>query len=959
MAQTGDWQQKVAYEMKATLKADRHLVDGFQRLTYTNNSPDALNMVFYHLYFNAFQTKSMMAERNRHLPDPDGRIVPKIFNYTPDQEGWQKIKTLTQDGKPVRWDIWDTVMKVYLDHPIPSGGSSVFEMTFTSQVPLQTRRSGRDNAEGVAYSMCQWYPKMAEYDQRGWSTDPYVGREFYGVFGTFDVQIKLPAALTLGATGTLQNPEAVGHGYSNAKPTADSLTWHFKAENVHDFAWAADPEYIHEIAKTKDGLPIHILYRPDAPLSWKNASKTAVAAVERLSQQFGQYPHPQFTVAQAGDGGMEYPMMIFLAGRGLAITHEGAHQWFYSILGSDETNYPWMDEGFTSFATTEVNGKVGGNPQPSHLSAFAGILSARKMGFYEPLSTPSDWFDTNAGYSTSAYSGGEMLAEMLAYVIGRENRDKFFLAYFNRYKFKHPTPFEVEQVAESVSGMQLDWFFDQWTLRNWKSDYALKPIKAVQNGNGWDTEIVVQRKGRATMPLDIEIKLADGTSKWVNIPLSEMMGSKPVPSDWLVATPWGWTSPEYTLHLTLPQKPTFAEIDPKGMMLDDNRMNNTSKRRSALTAFMKPPQPTYFRYGQAWSLYPQYSYVLGAGIGAQYRGKTTFNDDWINSQVTLFSNLGGKNNVKNIFTLLNYDFEYQNNIAALGDNTRLSLSFDNDLGIVEDRFALTKNFTPLVRRNDTQRTLTVAFQHNDRIMENAFQGTSPQQWNSSNTLTGIVGYRAQKQNDFISAQAEAGSTINGSANTIRMILKAQKAYSVGKNALFLRFMYGLGSKDLVAQKRFRLGAADLESQWRNDAFRTLSGTSDTILQNNTFFAFSGVGPVGYLREGSSGSNERNMVAASAIFELRPKISAKILAPLSANLFSGIGYGANQDRILADLGVGLSYNLGALANLSRWAQQSDVLSSMKFAVKFPLYLSHPISSESAFKFRTLWGIEMGF
>jgi len=252
------WAQRVEYDMNVTLHADTHQYTGRQTLTYTNNSPDTLRTVYYHLYFNAFQPTSMMAMRNRDLPDPDGRIVPRIFNLAPDEQGRHRVQSLSQDGQSVSYDIRDTVMRVDLAEPIPPGTSTTFRMRWRAQVPLQTRRSGRDSrGDSIDYTMTQWYPKLAEYDERGWHADPYVNREFYAPYGTFDVEITLPAEYTIGATGQLQNPNEIGHGYAldgtgtwrpaDDPPEADSLTWHFRAENVHDFAWSADPGYVHDL----------------------------------------------------------------------------------------------------------------------------------------------------------------------------------------------------------------------------------------------------------------------------------------------------------------------------------------------------------------------------------------------------------------------------------------------------------------------------------------------------------------------------------------------------------------------------------------------------------------------------------------------------------------------------------------------------------------------------------------
>ncbi|MDX1532284.1 MAG: M1 family peptidase, partial [Rhodothermales bacterium] len=217
--QAAPWQQEVRYEIDVVLLADRHRLRGTERVAYTNNSPDTLRHVFFHLYFNAFQPTSLMAERNRHLPDPDPRVVPRIFELEEDEQGWHEILALTQDGEAVDWRVYDTVLEVTPVRPIHPGETTTFELAFRSQVPLQTRRSGRDSREGIAFSMTQWYPKVAAYDAIGWHADPYVGREFYGPFATFDVRITAPADHVLGATGVLQNPAAVGHGYD---ATADS-----------------------------------------------------------------------------------------------------------------------------------------------------------------------------------------------------------------------------------------------------------------------------------------------------------------------------------------------------------------------------------------------------------------------------------------------------------------------------------------------------------------------------------------------------------------------------------------------------------------------------------------------------------------------------------------------------------------------------------------------------------------
>ena len=363
------WQQAVAYEMDIHLQADRHQYTGTQRLVYTNNSPDTLRQVYYHLYFNAFQPTSMMAERNRHLPDPDRRVVPRIFELGPSEVGWHRVGSLTQDGEAATYRVEDTVLEVDLAEPILPGASTVFEMAWTAQVPLQTRRSGRDSREGIDFSMSQWYPKVAAYDALGWHADPYIGREFYAPFGSFDVRLTLPADYVVGATGVLQNPDTIGHGYDqppglgpmtpgpapgSGGSAPDSLTWHFRAEQVHDFAWGADPDYVHEHLLAEDvpgrdePVAVHLLYQPDVAASWERLGERTAEMVRYLSARLGPYAWPQFTVIQGGDGGMEYPMLTLITGRrspgsALGVTaHELGHMWFYGMVATNEADFAWM-----------------------------------------------------------------------------------------------------------------------------------------------------------------------------------------------------------------------------------------------------------------------------------------------------------------------------------------------------------------------------------------------------------------------------------------------------------------------------------------------------------------------------------------------------------------------------------------------------------------------------------------
>ena len=199
------WQQKVNYTIDIDFFHENHQFKGTEKLVYYNNSPDTLHKAFFHLYFNAFQPKSMMDVRSRTLPDPDRRVMDRIYKLKEDEIGFHKINQLKQNNKDVKYKIQGTILEVDLIDAIYPNDSSVFYLEFLSQVPSQIRRSGRNNKEGIDYSMAQWFPKIAEYDRQGWHAHPYIAREFYSPWGDYDVTISIDKKYVVGGTGILKD----------------------------------------------------------------------------------------------------------------------------------------------------------------------------------------------------------------------------------------------------------------------------------------------------------------------------------------------------------------------------------------------------------------------------------------------------------------------------------------------------------------------------------------------------------------------------------------------------------------------------------------------------------------------------------------------------------------------------------------------------------------------------------
>ncbi len=585
LAQDFRWQQRVEYTMSVNLDVKSHKVNGTQKLVYHNNSPDTLTRVFYHLYFNAFQPGSMMDVRSRALPDPDRRVMDKISKLKDDEIGYQHILSLTQDGKPVTTTIDGTIMEVILAKPMLPRTKSVFDLKFESQVPLQIRRSGRDNREGIAYSMTQWYPKMAEYDFQGWHAYPYVAREFHSVWGNFDVTITLDPTYMVAGTGKLVNADKVGYGYEKqgvkvTRPSGD-LAWHFVAKDVLDFAWAADPDYTHDVAQVPGGPEVHFFYQKNEKTAdnWKKMQEHAVKTFEYMNSHFGKYPFDSYSIIQGGDGGMEYPMCTLILGEGSlngisgTMSHEVAHSWYQMALGSNESLYPWMDEGFADFSSSEAAASYLGQENP-HAGNYNAYFSLVNSGLQEPMSQHSDHFNTNRAYGTAAYSMGAIFLNQLKYIVGDENFYKGMIRYYNTWKMKHPEPNDFIRVMEKVSGLQLHGYLRYWVGTTKRIDYG---ISALVEKNG-SSLVTLERIGEFPMPVDLMVTYKDGTRELFYVSLNELMGNKPVENKSIprtVLAPWPWVNPTYTLAIPKPAEAIESiEIDPSLRMADINRKNN-------------------------------------------------------------------------------------------------------------------------------------------------------------------------------------------------------------------------------------------------------------------------------------------------------------------------------------------------------------------------------------------------
>ncbi len=594
-AQPDRWQQRVKYVINVNMDVVTNRFKGTEKLDYTNNSPDTLNRVFFHLYWNAFQPGSSMDVRSIELGktrlaepskrsdglDWDARVKDRISKLTPAEIGFQRVASIKINGVDQKLKEHETILEVVLTKPILPHSKVTMDVNFEAQVPLQIRRSGRDNAEGIRYSMSQWYPKMVEYDYQGWNANPYIAREFYGVWGDYDVNITIDKSYMVTAGGDLQNNNEVGFGYESPgvkikAPAGSTLTWKWQAYNVHDFVWAADPNYKMITRTVPNGPLIRVVYKAVDSLEnrWQKTADSAAIAYPVIARTFGAYPYKTYTFIQGGDGGMEYPMatLIKSASLGTAL-HEWMHSWYQMLMGTNESLYPWMDEGFTDYASTRVMATIRNTPGFWFTGSYRGYFSLVKSGLEEPASTHSDHYNTNYAYSNAAYSKGAVFMSQLGYIVGDAVRDKILLAYYDTWRFKHPNPNDFIRVAEKVSGMELDWYKEYWINSTKTIDYAVGDIN-VKDGQ---TMITVKRVGKMPMPVDVLVTYKDGSQEMHYIPLSLMYGEKSAESTipTTVHAEWKWTHPEYSFATSKGiANIKSIEIDPSQRLADINRTNN-------------------------------------------------------------------------------------------------------------------------------------------------------------------------------------------------------------------------------------------------------------------------------------------------------------------------------------------------------------------------------------------------
>jgi len=634
----GYWQQDVHYTINAILNEEDELINGQEILVYTNNSPNTLTEAYFHLYQNAVQPGSLTDELykqnkakvtfGKYEAQKLGTVIHSIQINPEDNP----IRDEPRESQNIAFEIQNTLLKIKLPTPLKPGDSIAFHIDFTTYFDrgsIRRRMKVYDHHGYKHFNGVHWYPRICVYDRKfTWETDQHVEKEFYGDYGFFNISLTLPNHYVVEATGTLVNkddvlPAALRKQLDIAnfkdkpigsqpsvitEPNGSFKTWNFQAVNVHDFAWTADPTY--RIGETTwNGVQCVAIAQENNAAGWQQTAQFTAKVIATYSRDFGMYNYPKIVCADAADG-MEYPMITLDGGyypsHQSLIAHEVGHNWFFGMVGSNETYRAALDEGFTQFLTAWCMRKLTKESQPELKRAFAGYMEDAIDGTDEVLETHSNDFHSatghGGGYKHVYYKTASMLYN-LQYYLG----DSVFLQamknYVEQWKFCHPYIEDFRNSIIQSAQTDLNTFFDQWFQTNKSADYSIKRITPLKTPNYY--RVTLQRNGKMVMPVDLDFLISPSATPTTtnenasnaknrnnrNVSPSDVFYSITIPVTQYQKPgrynlkPWiGWDKlrPTYTFDIEIPVDGKVKQVwlDRSGRLADINRVNNVWKKRS-------------------------------------------------------------------------------------------------------------------------------------------------------------------------------------------------------------------------------------------------------------------------------------------------------------------------------------------------------------------------------------------
>jgi peptidase M1-like protein len=601
----GNWVQHARYTIAATLDPAHVRLDGRETVVYLNHSPDSLRQIAVHLRQNVFAAGS---PRRDPAPITGGVTLGRVTvndRTVPAAPPPNPAKPVTAPPRPGpapdQYTVDGTVMWIALGHPLAPGDSLALGFTW-SYTPPPAPADGREGHDGHVYFMGYWYPQVAVYDDvDGWVADPYLlEAEFYMDPADYDVRVTVPSGWVVGATGTLQNatavlPPAARDSLAAARTSgrvvrvvtpapqpprarAGSATWHFIAADVRDFAWGTSDQYAWDATRAlitgaggaPDTVSINSFFRLSAPaVAWRTGgARFTRDAIQQMSAYLWPYPYAQMTSMEGvlASGGMEYPMLFLmqpwadtlsLAGD---VMHETGHMWFPMQVGSNETRYPWMDEGFTQFDVAQGmrvlygEPRVGGRPNDSETGQRALYLRTVRAGQDTPLMTPGggDAYPEDLYFVMYYDKTAQVLAALRA-VLGTDTFHRGLVEYGRRWIGRHPQPYDFFNAMGAAAGRDLSWFWTTWFYEAWPLDQAIDSVTMA----GDSVVVTIADRGLAPMPVLLAVTRADGSVQRLTVPVE------------------AWLGGARRAQVRVAREPRIVrvEIDPEALLPDVDRTN--------------------------------------------------------------------------------------------------------------------------------------------------------------------------------------------------------------------------------------------------------------------------------------------------------------------------------------------------------------------------------------------------
>ena len=1010
------WQQDVHYKIKASIDAQTDILSGTEELTYFNNSPDTLYVVYFHLYQNAFRPNSDLAK----LYEKGGRKA-EYGHYEKEGKNIEILK-ISSSNVLLQTSVNGTIQKVWLNKPLLPNQSATFLIEFKTYFDREAswrRMSCYVHNGQIHYNGAHWYPRISVYDRKfGWTADQHLGHEFYGDFGLFEVELDFPDNFIVGATGFLENRNEVlptdflnkirisnssGKIESNGMDGKGRKNWKYTACNVHDFAFIADPSFrldLFEITLPSGKVVENWAYvmAENAPL-WKDAAYISAKIIEHYSKLFGEYAYNSMIVADARSG-MEYPMLTMNSGNSpdyaYIFAHEIGHNWFFGALGSNETYRAFMDEGFTQFLTVhgleelqksmpisskQVKKCLCSDYQPlpvRYTAVFQRYLSNAQKEGGQQLNTHSDNFNTGDTYGNAyrqTYYKGAVMLYNLQYVLG----DSLFYAamqnYFNQWKFCHPYPEDFRNSIIHFTKVDLNWFFDQWLETKKTIDYSVVRVKRKMGTN--DYSIRFKRKGEMQMPVDFTVITVDSQSFSYHIPNREFVKN----TTSIVLPQWfGWDliNKTYDAKISLPERIKTVIIDTSLRLADVNMLNNYK------------PFDVNLRYDNGMILDEDWQHYVvdarpgialncydGLKLGLHVDGNY-LNFKHIFEALVLFNTTIARRDETPVKmrtrNVVNWRFNYETPISKYSLKTKIKLGIKNLDGLEEYKMSLVHtvgNHSFSLQAKSMYRRDSVDFYN--LIYENEWSRSTKTLYNNLLDINYLyknkfgqfkLGFRTSafiSSFNFLSATAEIVQNFPLKKLNLRTRIFSQ--ISGGKSMPLESQLYfsGANPEEMMDNKFYRSAAMFPHSDFRAQTGTfNLGGGLNLRAYNNYLSISDTLENQKFIYRGHSGAS----ISCELEFgKYLPVISTKLSKYFTFNPYFFVDAGSisisdidkkmELSKVRADAGFGFTFGIKSFGKYDKYRP-------LIFRLDFPLYLSNiPASQTENYMFRWVLGVNKSF